>query len=125
MVLIVSIGLFTQSVTGQELKEFASIEGDFDMLVTDHIGRVYLTQGYELFLYSEEGQLLFQFSDLSRGEIEQLDVRNPLNLLLFYPGYAQIAFLDNTLSATLDIVELSQLQLDLAQLACTSFDNGF
>ena len=125
MVLIVSIGLFTQSVTGQELKEFASIEGDFDMLVTDHIGRVYLMQGYELFLYSEEGQLLYQFSDLSRGEIEQLDVRNPLKLLLFYPGYAQIAFLDNTLSATLDIVELSQLQLDLAQLACTSFDNGF
>ena len=95
------------------------------MLVTDHIGRMYLTQGHELFLYSEEGKLMYQFSDLSRGEIEHLDVRNPLKLLLFYPGYGQIAFLDNTLSATRDIVELSQLQLELAQLACTSFDNGF
>lgn len=111
--------------TAQELKELTTIEGEFDVLVTDHIGRVYLTQGYELFLYSEKGELMYQFSDLSRGEIEHLDVRNPLKLLLFYPGYGQIAFLDNTLSATRDIVELNQLQLELAQLVCTSFDNGF
>ncbi len=109
----------------QELKLGKTIEGEFDFLTTDHIGRMYLARGHELFLYSKEGELMYQYSDLSRGEITNLDTRNPLKLLLFYPGYSQIAFLDNTLSLTRDIVQLSQLQLDLAQLACASFDNGF
>lgn len=110
---------------GQELKLEKTISGEFDFLTTDHIGRMYLSRGYELFLYSKEGELMYQYSDLSRGEITNLDTRNPLKLLLFYPGYSQIAILDNTLSLTRDIVQLSQLQLELAQLACTSFDNGF
>jgi hypothetical protein len=124
-ILFLTLFLLQGGLFAQELKQTGVVNGEFDMLVTDHIGRMYLTQGHELFLYSEEGVLLYQFSDLSRGEIEHLDVRNPLKLLLFYPGYGQIAFLDNTLSATLDIVDLGQLQLELAQLACTSFDNGF
>jgi hypothetical protein len=126
LVLLLCLTVFGHTLSlAQELKKSAFVSGEFDMLVTDHIGRMYLTQGHELFLYSEEGKLMYQFSDLSRGEIQHLDVRNPLKLLLFYPGYGQIAFLDNSLSPTLDIVELNQLQLELAQLACTSFDNGF
>ena len=109
----------------QELHLEKTVKGEFDFLTTDHIGRMYLARGEELFLYSKEGVLMYQYSDLSRGEITNLDTRNPLKLLLFYPGYSQIAFFDNTLSLTREIVELGQLQLELAQLACTSFDNGF
>lgn len=109
----------------QELHLGKTVKGEFDFLTTDHIGRMYLARGEELFLYSKEGELMYQYSDLSRGEITNLDTRNPLKLLLFYPGYSQIAFLDNTLSLTREIVELGQFQLELAQLACTSFDNGF
>ncbi len=94
-------------------------------MTSDHIGRLYLAKGHELFLYSEEGELMYQFSDLSRGEITHLDTRNPLKLLLFYPDYGEIAFLDNTLSRTRENVRLSSLELELAQLACGSFDNGF
>lgn len=126
LVFIVLLGFFLFSIgNAQELKLEKTIAGDFDLLTTDHIGRMYLARGHELFLYSKEGELMYQYSDLSRGEITHLDTRNPLKLLLFYPGYSQIAFLDNTLSLTRDIVQLSQLQLELAQLACTSFDNGF
>lgn len=126
LVFILLLGFFLFSIgNAQELKLEKTIAGDFDLLTTDHIGRMYLARGHELFLYSKEGELMYQYSDLSRGEITHLDTRNPLKLLLFYPGYSQIAFLDNTLSLTRDIVQLSQLQLELAQLACTSFDNGF
>lgn len=124
---IAIIGLAAMATQAQEseLKLTTHIDGSFDVLITDHIGRVYLTQGHELFLYSSEGKLMYQFSDLSRGEITDLDVRNPLKLLLFYPDYAQIRFLDNTLSETQEIIELNNLGLELTQLACTSFDNGF
>lgn len=102
-----------------------TIEGRFDYMTTDHIGRLYLAKGHELFLYYPDGSLKYQFSDLSRGEITQLDTRNPMKLLLFYPNYSQIVFLDNTLSQSQPSVDLNKLQLELAQLACMSFDNGF
>lgn len=125
LILVAVVSVFTALSQESDLQLSTSIEGNFDVLITDHIGRMYLTQGHELFLYSAEGKLMYQFSDLSRGEITHLDVRNPLKLLLFYPDYGQVAFLDNTLSATQEIIELNQLGLELAQLACTSFDNGF
>lgn len=111
--------------SGQELKLTKTIEGDFDYMVTDQLGRLYLSRGHELFLYYPDGQYMYQFSDLSRGEITHLDTRNPMKLLLFYPGYSQIVFLDNTLSRTRENVDLNMLQLQLVQLACASFDNGF
>lgn len=102
-----------------------TIKGEFSLMNTDHIGKLYLTQRHELLMYSKDGALMYRFSDLSRGEITQLDTRNPLKLLVFYPGYSQIAFLDNTLSHTRENVQLSKLGLELAQLACSSYDNGF
>lgn len=119
-------GLLNQAHS-QELVMTKKIEGDFDFMTTDHIGRLYLAKGHELFLYSSDGELMYQFSDLSRGDIVHLDASNPMKLLLFYPEYSQITFLDNTLSSTRDHVDLSNLEpeLELAQLACASFDNGF
>lgn len=124
IIIIASLSLSFASIA-QELKLFKAVEGEFDFMTTDHIGRLYLAKGHELFLYSHEGELMYQFSDLSRGEITNLDCANPLKLLLFYPDYSQITFLDNTLSRTRDNVDLNTLELELAQLACASFDNGF
>jgi hypothetical protein len=111
----------------QELRLSKVIEGAFDVMTTDHIGRLYLAKSHELFLYSAEGELMYQFSDLSRGDIVHLDASNPMKILLFYPEYSQVTFLDNTLSKTRDYVDFAHLDLDLelAQLACASFDNGF
>ena len=109
----------------QELQLDKRIEGEFNFMTTDHIGRLYLGKGHELFLFSKTGELMYQFSDLSRGEITHLDTRNPMKVLLFYPDYSQIAFLDNTLSRTRQNVDLGSIELELAQLACASFDNGF
>lgn len=110
----------------QQLVLEAEIKGRFELMTTDNIGRLYLARGHELFLYTNEGRLLYQFSDLSRGMINSIDTRNPLKILLFYPGYGQINFLDNTLSPTRhEPIQLSQFGMELSQLACTSFDNGF
>jgi hypothetical protein len=114
------------NVDAQELELQTTIEGDFDLMMTDNIGRIYLASESELFLYTKEGKLLYRYSDLSRGQISHLDTRNPLKLLLFYPDYARITFLDNTLSPTrTEPLDLNNLELQLAQLSCTSFDNGF
>lgn len=109
----------------QQLQLKSTIEGNFNLMMTDNIGKLYLATDSELLLYSDKSELLYRYSDLGNGEIGYLDTRNPLKLLLFYPDYSQITFLDNTLSATRQQpLDLSLLQLELAQLACTSFDNG-
>ncbi|MFC2175500.1 hypothetical protein ACFLR1_00845 [Bacteroidota bacterium] len=103
-----------------------TIKGDFDLLTTDHIGRLYVTKGSEVFLYSKEGELKFRYSSLNLGDVTFLDTRNPLKLLLFYKDYSQITFLDNSLSETRgQTLDLNKMNLATAQLACTSFDNGF
>jgi len=113
------------SAFAQDLKLTNTIKGEFDFMITDHIGRLYLAKGYELFVYYDDGLLKYQYSDMSRGVITHLDTRNPMKLLLFYPGYSEIALLDNTLSQTRDNINLNDLGLELATLACASFDNGF
>lgn len=117
--------VFGLTANGQDLKLQRTVKGHFDYMTTDQLGRLYLARGHELFLYYPDGEMKYRFSDLSRGEITHLDTRNPMKLLLFYPGYSQIVFLDNTLSRSHPSVDLNTLNLELAQLACTSFDNGF
>jgi len=112
--------------SAQDLKLKARINGSFNLMMTDHIGKLYLGVEDELFMYSKEGKLLYQYSDLSSGEITYLDTRNPLKLLLFYPDYSQITYLDNTLSHSREnAIQLDRLNLELVQLVCASFDNGF
>ena len=127
LVFVIILLSLTNVCCAQELRLSNTIEGDFDFMTTDHIGRLYLAKSHELFLYSTEGELIYQFSDLSKGDIVHLDASNPMKLLLFYPEYSQIVFLDNTLSKTREHVDLAtlDLELELAQLACGSFDNGF
>ncbi|MFT6211383.1 MAG: hypothetical protein ACJATE_002018, partial [Bacteroidia bacterium] len=72
--------LLSFSANAQELKLAKIVVGDFDYLTTDHIGRLYLAKRDELFLYSEEGELMYQYSDLSLGTITNVDTRNPLKL---------------------------------------------
>ena len=50
--------LLSFSANAQELKLAKTIVGKFDYMTTDHIGRLYLAKRDELFLYSEEGNLM-------------------------------------------------------------------
>lgn len=110
----------------QTLRPEARIEGRFDDMTTDNIGQIYLTRGNEVFLYNLNGEMMYQFSDFSYGRIGSIDTRNPMKVTVFYPDFSRIAFLDNTLSKNRDqSLRLDRLQLNLVQLVCTSFDNGF
>lgn len=111
---------------GQGLQLKYHIVGAFDGMTTDNLGQLYVNRGPELFLYSNEGKLSYQYSDLSYGRIGSVDTRNPMKVQVFYPDFSNIVFLDNTLSKNREqSLRLDRLQLSLVHLACTSFDNGF
>ncbi len=111
---------------GQGLQLQSRIEGRFDGMTTDHLGQVYVTQGGELKLFTREGRMLYQYSDLSYGRIGGIDTRNPMKLMVFYPDFSRVTFLDNTLSKNREqSLRLDRINLSLVQLVCASFDNGF
>jgi hypothetical protein len=113
-------------VMAQGLALQTQIKGRFDGMTTDHLGQVYLTRGSEIFLHTTDGKMLYQFSDLSYGRIGSIDTRNPMKLLVFYPDFSRIVFLDNTLSKNREqSLRLDRINLSLVQLVCASFDNGF
>jgi len=118
--------MITTSVVAQGLALETHIKGRFDGMTTDHLGQVYLTRGSEIFLHTTDGRMLYQFSDLSYGRIGSIDTRNPMKLLVFYPDFSRIVFLDNTLSKNREqSLRLDRINLSLVQLVCASFDNGF
>jgi hypothetical protein len=48
--------------------------------------------------YKTEGQEKFQFQDLQLGELESVDILNPLKILLFYKEANTVVMLDNRLN---------------------------
>lgn len=101
----------TQPVTGTKL-------------YVDNLENVYVLNENEIFKYRPNGTLFNRFSNKSLGKITLIDVYNPLKILLFYRDFNRIAFLDNTLTENGSAVMLEEMDLALATLAATSYDNG-
>lgn len=126
MIVIALCVLMPVGVLAQSLDLKTQIVGRFDGMTTDHLGQIYLTRGNEIFLHTTDGQMRYQYSDLSNGRIGSIDTRNPMKVLVFYPDFSRIVFLDNTLSKNREqSLRLDRINLNLVQLVCASFDNGF
>lgn len=93
-------------------------------LYVDNLENVYVVNENEIFKYRPNGTLFNRFSNKSLGKITLIDVYNPLKILLFYRDFSRIAFLDNTLTENGSAVMLEEMDLALATLAATSYDNA-
>jgi hypothetical protein len=72
----------------------------------DQLGNFYvITASNVLEKYNAEGILLLQYSQNRLGNISQIDVSNPMQILVFYEDFQKIIFLDRNLShlTTLDL----------------------
>ncbi|MBT8229908.1 MAG: hypothetical protein KJO50_06570 [Bacteroidia bacterium] len=75
------------------------ITGDFKILDTDKLGNIYLVDNdNEIRQYDKNLSLLFRYSLNSLGDIHHIDVSNPHKILVYYPDFQNVLFLDNTLS---------------------------
>lgn len=105
-----------------QLVKFISCEASY--ILTDNIGNIYTIGAYEIKKYKASGELQFTYSNKSTGEITQVDVSNPLNIIVYYRDFNQLLFLDNTLSPIGDVYALIEHSLDQVSLVCGSRDNG-
>ncbi|MBK7409469.1 MAG: hypothetical protein IPJ40_16380 [Saprospirales bacterium] len=67
-----------------------------------------VTPGNELLQYNTKGTAIYSYQNIRHGSLGWIDASNPLNILLFYPGFGQVILLDRTLSevARLNLPEL-------------------
>ncbi len=80
------------------------LPGAFVDLAVDGLGNLFtLSARGELCRYSEDGRLLYQFSEVRFGRVGSLDVSNPLRVLLYYPEYLSVVLLTNTLAPAAEI----------------------
>lgn len=91
----------------------------------DHLGNFYLiTRSNELVKYDVSGQWVGNYRQQVLGPLENVDVFNPLQLLLFYPELATLVQLDNMLYPT-NQFQIASVKLSTRSLVCRSFDNNF
>jgi len=107
-----------------ELSLDKSIPVKASFISTDDLGNVYVVKEDVLEKYDGKGNLLKTYSNKSFGKISSVDVSNLLKVILFYKDFSQVVFLDNTLSLNGEPIRLADIDLELAQLVCSSHDNG-
>jgi len=92
---------------------------------SDVFDQFYLINGSNLYLFSNDGVIVHTYSNKNIGEITQVDVSNPMRILLYYADFNQLHFLNNKLSPITSPILLDELGYASVGGACNSFQNGF
>ena len=93
--------------------------------VVDALGNIYVIRGDEIKKYNPSGVFLKTFSNKRYGSIEDIDISNPLKILVYYKDFQQVLFLDNQLSPAAEVISLEKAGHEQASLVCSSLNNSF
>ncbi len=91
----------------------------------DGFGNMYVIHIDEIKKYNAAGIFQKTFSNKRLGKIDEIDVSNPLKILVYYKEFQQVLFLDNQLSPSSTVISLETIGYEQASLVCTSLNNSF
>ena len=109
----------------QEFQFIAKIDTVAKLASVDNFGNLFVvTAKNEVLKYNPQGRFLWNYTNKTFGDITQLDVTDPLRVILFYAGFQQIVVLNNNLS------EISQYSFNQnpekqITLIASANNNGF
>lgn len=93
-----------------------------DFMVLDNLGFLYLYENYTIYKYSEEGNLINNYTNLTYGKLSTVDATDPYMLLLYYQDINSIIFLDNQLAPIGSPINLDELEFYHVNNVCKSKD---
>lgn len=127
LIFIVTTVLFcpVYSQPGGKLTLFAQYPIVGKKLSVDNLGNFYITNAGGLTKYENNGNVFAVYSNAFLGPPKEIDVSNPLKILLFYPGINQLIFLDRSMTPTASPIMLEELDLTDVATVCTSGESGF
>ncbi len=91
----------------------------------DQLGSVYGIHNGEVVKWDKGGKEWTRYSNKLIGNDIQLDVTNPMKVLLFSPDQMRLIFLDSRLGELREEVNLFRQDYEQISLAATSHSNGF
>jgi hypothetical protein len=87
-------------LSAQESWEFLyRVEGPVGQIAVDPLQQLYVVSpDNEVLKFDADGRLQYRFNNNTLGELASLDVRDPFNVVLYYPEFQRIFILDRTLN---------------------------
>ncbi|HQI70102.1 MAG TPA: hypothetical protein PLT47_05080 [Bacteroidales bacterium] len=122
MVIFFSCNSYAQK---EKLKKISTVEISGSSLAADNLGFIYMISESTLKKFDRDGLLLYTYTELSDGKISQVDVSDPLKIMILNADFGKIKYLDNKLTLKKDFILLSDLGYPNAELVAGSYDNGF
>lgn len=116
---------FFAKARAQDYQKIARIDTVAKMATVDNFGNVFIvTPSNELLKFNPQGKFLWNYTNNNFGEISQLDVTDPLRVILYYANFQEIIVLNNNLS---EISRYSFAQNPEVQitLVASANNNGF
>jgi len=94
-----------------------------DYFKIDPYGNIYTVKEAQLLKFSQQGKLLYSYSNSSLGVISSIDVFNPMKIMLFYRDVGMLVFLNEQLALINDPVSLFEANYPSISLASYSSAN--
>ncbi|OAQ40361.1 hypothetical protein A5893_05260 [Pedobacter psychrophilus] len=123
--IIVFMMMLSLKVTAQEYQFIAKIDTAAKMVNLDNLGNLFVvTPKNELLKFNPQGKFLWNYTNKTFGDISQIDVTDPLRVILYYEGYQQIVVLNNNLSE-ISKFTFNQNPNQQITLVASANNNGF
>ncbi len=123
--LLVMMVFCGNQVSAQEYTFIAKIDTAAKIAKVDNFGNLFVvTPKNELLKFNPNGKFLWNYTNKSYGEIAQLDVTDPLRVILYYPAYQQAVVLNNNLSEISKYTFNQNPDVQITLLASAN-NNGF
>lgn len=109
----------------QEFQFIVKIDTAAKIASVDNFGNLFVvTPKNEVLKFSPQGKFLWNYTNKTYGDITQLDVTDPLRVILFYAGFQQIVVLNNNLSE-ISSYSFNQNPEQQITLIASANNNGF
>lgn len=126
IVLLVFAGcISSQAQTDSSFQLIKKIKGDIVAFAADNFDNLYLLNSSDqLKKLNEKGDSVAVFNNIRKyGKVAQIDVSNPLRVLLYYKDFSSVVVLDRLLNIR-STIDLRKQGIFQTQAVCLSYDNG-
>lgn len=115
----------TNAQTDTSFKLLKKIKGDIVAFAADNLDNLYLLNSSDqLKKINDKGDSVAVFNNIRKyGKVAQVDVSNPLRVLLYYKDFSTIVVLDRLLNVR-STIDLRKQDIFQTQAVCLSYDNG-
>jgi hypothetical protein len=95
-----------------------------DYFQCDQFGNIYTISKSTLVKYDSLGEKVALYDQNRNGVIGNIDLSNPLKILLFYPERSKVLFLDRKLAQIEEEIDLFALLNETFSQSCVSYSNS-